>query len=436
MAGSNNKTAAQHPVPERLLSNLWRKRAARRAWFRTSAGTRMRVLYPGRASSTAGPDFRNALLEVEGVGLVQGDVEIHVRQRDWQGHGHGGDPRYNGVILHAALELDASSTRLQSGQWVPVVSLAPLLSSPELEDPPASLPSAAIWAVLRGRGFPPPETAQEMGGLLDRAGDDRFHSKSAWFGSLLREQDQEQTLYEGILEGLGYHQNRQPFLKLAGRAPYARLAQATLDLEPERRAQAFQDWLTFRSGLVPHQETPLPPLPKAGLGPAMSAGEWHCFRIRPSNHPLRRIAGAARLLDRFLEPGLVAGLSLVAQAGNPRELTSALSVPAGPGERMACIGTSRARDLAVNVVLPFLQSLHSQSLHLHGLHQLRGEAGEGQAHGKPYLQLYQRFSKLQDNDLTREMAGQLLGAAWAGLLKNARRQQGLLHLQRLLSGAS
>ena len=303
MAGSNNKTAAQHPVPERLLSNLWRKRAARRAWFRTSAGTRMRVLYPGRASSTAGPDFRNALLEVEGVGLVQGDVEIHVRQRDWQGHGHGGDPRYNGVILHAALELDASSTRLQSGQWVPVVSLAPLLSSPELEDPPASLPSADIWAVLRGRGFPPPETAQEMGGLLDRAGDDRFHSKSAWFGSLLREQDQEQTLYEGILEGLGYHQNRQPFLKLAGRAPYARLAQAALDLEPERRAQAFQDWLTFRSGLVPHQETPLPPLPKAGLGPAMSAGEWHCFRIRPSNHPLRRIAGAARLLDRFLEPG-------------------------------------------------------------------------------------------------------------------------------------
>ena len=126
-----------------------------------------------------------------------------------------------------------------------------------------------------------------------------------------------------------------------------------------------------------------------------------------------------------LEPGLVAGLSLAAQAGNPRELTSALSVPAGPGERMACIGTSRARDLAVNVVLPFLQSLHLQSLHLHGLHQLRGEAGEGQAHGQPYLELYRRFSKLQDNDLTREMAGLLLGGAWAGLLKNARRQQGL-----------
>ena len=202
--------------------------------------------------------------------------------------------------------------------------------------------------------------------------------------------------------------------------------QAAGNLEPERRAQAIQDWLTLLSGLAPHQEAPLMPLPRpgsgAGLGPAMSAREWHCFRVRPSNHPLRRIAGAARLLDRFLEPGLVAGLSLVAQDANPRELTSALCIHGGPGDAMACIGTARARDLAANMVLPFL----------HGLHRLRGEAGGGQA----YLELYRRFGKLQGNDLTREMAGQLVGPAWAGLVSNARQQQGLLHLQRILTGAS
>lgn len=378
----------------------------------------MRVLYPGRASSAAGPDFRNALVEVEGVGVVQGDVEIHVWQRDWKGHGHGRDPRYNGVILHAALELDASSTRLQSGQSVPVVSLAPLLSSnPELEDPPIGIASAHLWMVLGGRGFCQPETAQEMGDLLDRAGDDRFHSKSAWFWSLLKEQDQEQILYEGILEGLGYSQNRQPFLKLAGRASYAAIRQAALDLEPERRAQAIQDWLTTLSGLTPLPKTGI----GGGLGPAMSAREWHCFRIRPGNHPLRRISGAAGLLNRFLELGLVAGLSSVAQGAKPRELTLALTVPGGLGGDPACVGTARARDLAVNVVLPFF----------HGLHQLRGETAEGKA----CLELYRRFGKLQDNELTREIAGQLVGPAWAGLISTARRQQGLLHLQRLLSGA-
>lgn len=422
MADSSNRSNTRHPVPERVLSDLWRKRAARQAWFRTDAGTRMRVIYPGRASSAAGPDFRNALVEVEGLGLVQGDVEIHVKQRDWLGHGHGHDPRYNGVILHAALELDASSTKLQSGRMVPVVSLAPLLTGDsEREDPPAGLQTAHLWKVLGRLGFPQPETAQEMGDLLDRAGDDRFHSSSARFRSLLQEQDQEQTLYEGILEGLGYYQNRQPFLKLAERAPYAVITKAARELAPERRAQAMQDWLTSLSGLASRQETAMLPLPRAGMGPAMSAREWHCFRVRPSNHPLRRIAGAAILLDRFLETGLVAGLNSVVQGTKTRCVTAALWVPGGVGGNTACVGTARARDLAVNVVLPFF----------HGLHRLREEAEGGQA----CLELYRRFGKLQDNDLTREMASQLMGTAWAGLLNTARRQQGLLHLQRLLFGA-
>ena len=64
-------------IPERLLWKLWKRRAARQDEFRTSAGTRVRVLYPGRAGTAAGPDFRDALLDVEGVGLVRGDVEIH-----------------------------------------------------------------------------------------------------------------------------------------------------------------------------------------------------------------------------------------------------------------------------------------------------------------------------------------------------------------------
>ena len=427
MAGSGNKSATGHPMPERLLSNLWRKRAARRAWLRTSAGTRMRVLYPGRASSAAGPDFRNALVEVEGVGVVQGDVEIHVRQRDWQGHGHGRDPRYNGVILHAALELDETSTRLQSGRRVPVVSLAPLLDGePELEDPPIGLLSAgaSLDGARRPRLFP----AGDVPGDGGAAGPGRGRPVSLQERMVLvsvKEQDQEQTLYEGILEGLGYNQNRQPFLKLAGRAPYAALRRAALDLAPARRAQAIQDWLTALSGLAPRREAPLLPFPKArlrtGLGLAMLAREWHCFRIRPSNHPLRRISGAAGLLNRFLEPGLVAGLSSVVQAAKPRELTLALTVPSGLGGDLACVGTARARDLAVNVVLPFL----------HSLDQMRGEAGGDQAH----LELYRRFGKLQDNELTREMAGQLVGPAWAGLVDTARRQQGLLHLQQLLSGA-
>ena len=54
------------------------------------------------------------------------------------------------------------------------------------------------------------------------------------------------------------------------------------------------------------------------------------------------------------------------------------------------------------------------------------------------MELYQRFGKLQDNELTQEMTGQLVDPGWAAaprkVANNARRQQGLLHLKYLLSG--
>ena len=121
-------------VPPRLLSKLWQRRAAKQAKFRSPDGLRGRVLYSGRPGYTAGPDFRDALLEVEGVGLLHGDVEIHVGQRDWKSHGHGDDPRYTGVVLHAALDVQSSSTPLQSGQNAPVISLAALMGDDEAED--------------------------------------------------------------------------------------------------------------------------------------------------------------------------------------------------------------------------------------------------------------------------------------------------------------
>jgi hypothetical protein len=95
------------------LAKFWKERAVRQTTLRTEAGRRMRVVYPVRAGVTAGPDFRDALLEVEGVGLVRGDVELHLRQQDWDAHAYGGDPKYNGVVVHGALKVHSKETRLQ-----------------------------------------------------------------------------------------------------------------------------------------------------------------------------------------------------------------------------------------------------------------------------------------------------------------------------------
>ena len=119
-------------------------------------------------------------------------------------------------------------------------------------------------------------------------------------------------------------------------------------------------------------------------------------------------------MARFLERGLLAGLADA--AGSPSQLTTALTADGRSGGT-APVGAGRARDLAVNAVLPLLHSM---------------DAGAE----SPYLELYRRFPKLQGNEVVREMVEQLLPEAGRGGVNSARRQQGLLHLAALLRGGA
>ncbi len=416
MRGIGESPGGERPaIPERLLWKLWKRRAARQDEFRTGAGTRVRVLYPGRAGTAAGPDFRDALLEVEGLGLVRGDVEIHLRQRDWTAHGHGDDPNYNGVAFHAALETDSPETALASGNAAPVISLANLLDGAddgEPAPPDAASAAAELWALLARRGYPRPDSAAETGSLLEQAGDERFRRRAATLGRFAAEQGPEQTLYEALLEGLGYRHNQQPFVKLAHQAPIAALRRAALPVLYGQRPMVLRHWLLAVSGLDGGAAGVAPRLPP-GLGPAMARKEWRLFRVRPANHPTARIEGAAELVARFLERGLLAGLGDA--AGSPSQLAAALTVDGRDGGA-ALIGTGRARDLAVNAVLPLLHTLDG-----------------GGAESAP-MEIYRRFPKLTGNEIVREMAAQLFPEPWQAEASNARRQQGLLHLAALLRG--
>ena len=396
-------------LPERLLWKLWKRRAARQSEFRTGSGTRMRVLYPGRSGTSAGPDFRDALLEVEGVGLVRGDVEIHRRQKDWDTHGHGDDPNYSGVVVHAVLDADDAGTPLQSGAIAPVVSLSGLLDESEgLKDDFNCDSAQGLWELLSQRGYSRPESAGDAAALLDRAGDERFRRKAALLGRIAAEQEPEQTLYEALLEGLGYRHNQQPFVRLAQAAPVGALRRAAAPVLAQQRPMALRHWLLTVAGLNDGAPGRLP----VGLGPTMDRKEWHLFRVRPANHPAARIAGAAELLARHQDRGLSAALAEAAKC--PKQLVAALSVEGRDGGA-APIGTGRARDLAVNVALPLLHSL----------------AGGEES---PHLDTYRRFPRLQGNEVVREMADQLLTEEWRPIVNSARRQQGLLRLAALLRG--
>lgn len=402
------------PISEAQLARLWQRRAARSNALRTESGRRVKVLYPGRPGVTAGPDFRNALLLVEEQGLVQGDVEVHLRQQDWKSHGHHNDPNYNGVALHVALQSDAEPSRTEGGAAPPTVNLRSLLDDAQAEDVSGSEVRARLWRILAQHGYRRPHRAEAMAALLNRAGDARFLSHSRRLQTLMPSQGPEQTLWESVCEALGYRHNRHPFLRLAAAAPIATLAAAAQRLPKEKRSEALASCLLRMAGF--EKGSPL-----QGLGPPLDAGEWRLFRVRPPNHPRRRIMGAARLVARFADGGLVAGMEQAAATGNPAMLTDALTVQDAAG-KSAFIGSARARDIAVNVVLPLL----------HGRHTLAGDAYRAEA----MLDLYRDYGRMADNEITRELATALQEPGWGRVADNARRQQGLIHLQRLLAGAA
>jgi hypothetical protein len=105
-----------------------------RRTLRTEGGEDYTLLYQGRRGGGAGPDFRDAVpARLDGARL-RGDVELHLRARDWQAHGHAADPRYNAVVLHVVLVAPGANTRRASGA-VALVVLRPSGSDAEVSPP-------------------------------------------------------------------------------------------------------------------------------------------------------------------------------------------------------------------------------------------------------------------------------------------------------------
>ena len=69
--------------------------------FTDDLGREVRILDFGDWNKSAGPDFLNARIRINGVPQA-GDIELDPAPEDWERHGHGSNPAFSGVILHLA----------------------------------------------------------------------------------------------------------------------------------------------------------------------------------------------------------------------------------------------------------------------------------------------------------------------------------------------
>ena len=391
------------PRSERALAQLWLRTRVLSSGIVTEGGERLRVVYPGRSNPRAGPDFLDAILATDSGEIMRGDVELHLRAPDWYGHGHHVDPNYNGVILHVVLStVGRVRTELPSRMSAPIASLAPVADE---------LARLQITHAIAA-GDEPPEEQSNIGNRLDAAGDKKFLSRSAGFALAVRGSTPDDLLYEAIMEALGYASNRRPFRQLARRAPLSTLAVLRHE-PPTTRYLALLALLGKTSGLLEAVERVAgvsglnrlaEKLPRTR---PLSRDVWDLHRVRPTNHPANRLVGAAKILDMYSHRGLLHGLEEDLRENGPRAVAKRLTV-------RPYVGTGRAGDIVVNVVLPFFHA-YAGIIQDSTLSRLSVEG-------------YRKYPRLSDNDILREMRGLL--SLDLKTVHNARRQQGLMQLYR------
>jgi hypothetical protein len=375
----------------------------------TGCGGRLQVIYPGWENRDSGPDFRDAVIAASD-GLLIGDVEIHLRSGDWRCHGHNRDPKYNGVILQAVWEGEAPA-ELQNGKTAPTLCLRHRLKAPLEEVRQLAFLDLVPAEPCRGAGQR--LSPGELGRLLDEAGEERFRRKAERFTVQMNEESPSQVLYRGIMGALGYTRNRERFEELARRLPWAVLEGFCRGKSPAEQVEVLRSLLMGMAGLLPAGS-------RGNFEPVDDSG-WEFFRVRPDNQPQRRLIGAARLFAHFMGEGLVErAMRLVRESGPDTErLEAGIAVGAAghyPEEERALIGQGRAREVAVNIILPFAFA--------------RAEASSQPALAEQALELYIRCPKLGENEITRRMTALLFGGNGSKLIDSARRQQGLIHLEK------
>ncbi len=448
---------------EKFLYHIWDGGHLRLDKLKTTEKHKVEILFRGRWNMDSGPDFKGALIKIDGE-LKKGDVEIHTNDQDWFFHKHNHDERYNGVILHAVLSIRKKSRPCQTkdGNIVPTVIMGDYFDesvsrlqtrvNSSFDQPKKNWPEVCPLNLK-------PE--MQIKKILEHWGLERLRLKKERF---LEERDFFQfneLLYQGFCEALGYSKNREPFLKMSLLVPI-NIVWDVLNRcsgnKPETLLQ-IQGLFFGASGLLTQSEQNLQSLPvevtqfiqrlkfywsnineNYSLG-EMKSVEWQFFRLRPMNFPTIRIAGLCKLILSHHQQGLLEPILELFRdlKHSPQKIFACLQhqfeiksfgfwrnhfhlgepVSSLVHKDFKIIGKSKAREIVVNVVLPVVTAYaeESENLELLDLVNL----------------VYLSSPVLDSNHLTKRLSQQLNfnGNNRSALKLTACHQQGMIHLAKM-----
>lgn len=359
-------------------------------------GETVEIVHFGSWNREPGPDFRGAKVIIDGEERT-GEIEVDPDVRDWENHGHARNANYDNVVLHLFCRRGPKRffTRTSKNQVVTQVSLhAEPAGRPRSTTPATSLDEASA------------------GDLIEAAAQYRFHRKVDRFLRSQRLSGHDEALFQAVATGLGYKNNKIPFLLVSQRAGLGRAS----SLEGEAllfglagflRADDFErgdddartylrelweSWWAIRDG-----ESRL----------VLAEGAWNFATVRPANHPHRRMGALAAVARSFRRLAKCTDTGIFEKTLTSLEhaywdVHYSLACDALP-RPAALIGADRAREITVNALLPSLPT----------------ELG---------WNLMKRLPGSSPNVRVRKALSWICGSEPAALLQSALCQQGLLQL--------
>ena len=434
--------------PEKAVVEIWQHCLPSRTDLITEEGDGISIVYPGMINGDRGADLVDAIIHTNNK-YLRGSIEVHVKSSSWWSHHHHEDPVYNDVVLHVVYRQDKKeAVNLQSGKIIPTLVLEKYLESRvdrpflyESHDGSLDMPCHSARYLRNG---------EFLVEILDKAGEERFLGKVAHFRKRLPKTGIEQSLYEAVMESLGYAKNKDQMVELAQHMTLERLeTEITERTSITQNLTRLQALLMGTAGLLPSQRfgngrrdmasfSWVDRLEKewasSGVTVAMNESDWHFFKVRPGNIPTRRIAAMSHLLlhyqqQRITEDPPIADFCRKTVDKGYHKLEQVLYVPATgywadyldfglPGRKNlpALLGNGRAADIIINVLLPFALIQAEQTSYPELAQQI--------------LEIYHHYPRLMVNRVERHMCNQL--GIHSHLVNSARRQQGLIHIYRAL----
>jgi hypothetical protein len=443
---------------ERLLQAVWRHQRLRRDQLKTSDGQAVRVLHPGFASAEGGPDFRGAVIQTGGEAPRSGDVEIDLRSHNWRAHGHDRNPNFKNVILHVVWETGAPATGAAQNERPLTLPINNSLDAPlgELSVWLENESASSLPENLRGQCSAPLRELDEsqLAELLRQAARVRLESKAAQFSARARHAGWEQALWEGLFRALGYKHNAWPMQNLAESRPHWSSG--------AKSSFAFQARLLGVSGLLPAELTRSQKSSDTYLRRVwdcwwrerdefadctLPRAVWKFHGLRPANHPQRRLALAAHWLadkhfiskiERWCAAEIPDGRAALPRRRVDRQVSPARLVEslheilqverdefwswhwtfksARLAKPQPLLGGTRATDLAVNVILPWLW--------------VRAVEGKSSTLRLEIERRYFAWPAAEDNSILKLARQRLLGTSSRRALRGAAEQQGLMQIVR------